>query len=90
MSKEKMIEILMADRCTQREAEKFLKNGTVIYTAKDFESNYMDYASEDHASEEDMKELAGRYKKMIDSQEPMTDWSIVNLDGERYYIEYVN
>ena len=90
MSKEKMIEILMADRCTQREAEKFLKNGTVIYTAKDFESNYMDYASEDHASEEDMKELADLYKKMIDSQEPITDWSIVNLGGERYYIEYVN
>ena len=25
-----MIDVLMADRCTRAEAEKFLKNGTVI------------------------------------------------------------
>ena len=90
MRKEKMIEILMADRCTKGEAEKFLKNGTLIYIAKDFESNYMEYASEDHASEEDIKDLTDRYKNMIDNQEPITDWSIVNLGGKRYYIEYVN
>ena len=35
MTRAKEIEILMEDRCTKSEAEKLLKNGTIIY--EDFE-----------------------------------------------------
>lgn len=90
MNKEKMIEILMADRCTKVEAEKFSNNGTSIYDGKDFESNYIDYANEYYASDEDIKELAYQYKDMIDTQTPIPDWGIVNLSGEKFYIEYEN
>lgn len=35
MTREKEIEILMEDRCTRKEAERFLQNGTQIYTAQE-------------------------------------------------------
>lgn len=82
MTREKQIEILMDDRCTRAEAEKHLKNGTVIF--EDFEENFDSYMKEwDYDDEE--KEA---YIKMIDSKNPATDWGVVDQDGKTYYIMY--
>lgn len=83
MKKEKQIEILMKDGCTKSEAEKFIKQGTTIYT--DFEENFDDYMVEWYASEEDIE----KYKQMIDTKIPATDWGVVEEDNKVYYIAYV-
>ena len=44
MTREMEIEILMEDRCTKSEAEKHLKNGTIIFD--DFEENFDKYMEE--------------------------------------------
>ena len=44
MTREMEIEILMEDRCTKSEAEKHLKNGTIIF--EDFEENFDKYMEE--------------------------------------------
>ncbi len=40
---EKNVEILMEDHCTRKEAEKFLKNNTVVYELKDLIERYEVY-----------------------------------------------
>lgn len=37
---EKNVEILMEDRCTRKEAERFLNNSTVVYDLKDFTEHF--------------------------------------------------
>ena len=75
MTREKQIEILMEDRCTKSEAEKHLKNGTIIF--EDFEENFEKYMDEEV------------YRNMIETGEPITDWGVVKLEGKTYYIQYV-
>lgn len=76
------IEILMADNCTRSEAEKHLKNGTVVL--RDFETNFDSYMKEWDIDEEDIP----LYKTIIERKEPIPDWGIVSKDGKTFYIEY--
>ena len=83
MTREKEIEILMSDRCTRAEAEKHLKNGTIIF--EDFEENLESYLDEWDIEEEDRDE----YRKMVKEKIPVKDWGVVEEDGKIYYIMYV-
>lgn len=83
MTREKMVDILMRDGCTKAEAEKYLKNGTIIFT--DFEEHFDNYMEEWCMEEEDIT----RHKKMIDEKFPMINWGIVVKDNKTYYIMYV-
>ena len=82
MTREREIEILMEDRCTKSEAEKHLKNGTIIF--EDFEENFDKYMEEWDIEEEERE----AYKKMIETGELITDWGVVKIDDKTYYIMY--
>lgn len=83
MNREKEIEILMEDRCTEAEAIKLLNNGTIVYD--DFEEHFEHYAKE-WATDEDE---CSKFESMVKDGVPMADWSIVTHDGKKYYIAYV-
>lgn len=83
MTKEREIEILMMDGCTKAEAEKHLKNGSVVFT--DFEEHFDDYVKEYNIEEEEIS----TYRKMIDEKVPAIDWGIVEKGGKTYCIMYV-
>ena len=90
MTREMEIEILMEDRCTKSEAEKHLKNGTIIF--EDFEENFDKYMEEWKYLAEDEEEynnMVKSYRNMIETGEPVTDWGVVKKDGKTYYIMYV-
>ena len=91
MTRKMEIEILMEDRCTRAEAERHLKNGTVIFD--DFEENFDKYMEEwksGYAEDsEDYFEEVENYRNMIETGEPITDWGVVKLEGKTYYIMYV-
>ena len=76
------VDILMLDRCTKAEAEKHLKNGTIIF--EDFEKNCEFYLDEWGIDEEDRD----AYRKMVTDKIPAADWGIVEQDGKTYYIMY--
>ena len=82
MTREREIEILMEDRCTRAEAEKHLKDGTIIF--EDFAENLESYLDEWDIEEEDRE----AYRKMVADKIPVADWGIVEQDGKTYYIEY--
>ncbi len=91
MTREKQIAILMEDGCTKTEAENFLERGTTVFT--DFEENFEAYMSEwksGYYDEEDYKEMVSDYRKMIETGIPATDWGIVETEGKKIYIMYVN
>lgn len=77
------IEILMQDGCTKSEAEKHLKNGSVVFD--DFEENFDSYMKEWGCDDEEKE----AYRKMIDSKNPAADWGVVDQDGKTHYIMYV-
>lgn len=83
MTREREIEILMKDGCTKHDAEKHLKNGSIIFT--DFEQHFDDYMKEWDFDEEDIL----IYRNMIDKKIPAPDWGVVEDDGKTYYIMYV-
>ena len=83
MTREREIEILMEDRCTRTEAEKHLKNGTVVFG--DFEESLESYLDEWNIEEDDRE----AYRKMVTDKIPAADWGIVEQDGNTYYIMYV-
>lgn len=83
MTREREIEILINDGCTRAEAEKHLKNGSVVFD--DFEENFDSYMKELDCDEEEEE----AYRKMIASKNPVTDWGVVDQDGKTYYIMYV-
>ena len=86
MTREKQIEILMEDRCTKSEAEKHLKNGTIIF--EDFEENLDSYIKE--FSDEDVVGFDEKsFRKMVETKNPLSDWGVVEKDGKTYYIMYV-
>lgn len=78
------LEILMMDRCTRSEAEKHLKNGTVVFEGEDFENHFDSYMDEWDIDEDERAE----YKAMIDEKKPATDWGIVEHEGKTWYIMY--
>ena len=83
------VDILMLDGCTKAESEKHLKNGTTIF--KDFEENFDMYMDEWKAScidDEEYLEMVAKYKNMIATGEPVTDWGIVKYGSKTYYIMY--
>lgn len=75
MEKEKMINILMADRCSKKEAERFIEKGASIYEEKDVQDLIKDFGNEFTA--QDIKD--GNVE----------DISCVQYDGKKYYITYV-
>ena len=76
------IKILMMDGCTESEAKKHLKDGTVIL--QDFDENLEEYLDELDIEEEDRNE----YRKMVTDKIPVADWGVVDQDGKIYYIMY--
>ena len=76
------IKILMMDGCTESEAKKHLKDGTVIF--EDFDKNLEEYLDELDIEEEDRNE----YRKMVTDKIPVADWGVVDQDGKTYYIMY--
>lgn len=77
-------EILIMDGCTRSEAEKHLQRGTTIFTKSDFLSNFDAYMDEWDIGEEERLE----YKAMIEEKKLLTDWGIVESDGEVFFIQY--
>lgn len=86
MTREDEIKVLMKDRCTKKEAEDALKRGSIVYP--DFEENLELYLAE--AEEMIDKEYAESLRHMVETQTKICDWSIVEMNGKRYYIQYVN
>lgn len=82
MMKELEIMLLVEDGCTAFEAEKHLKDGTIVFD--DFEENIESYLDEWDIDEEEREE----YRKMITDKIPVTDWGIVEKEGKTYYIMY--
>ncbi len=78
----KEIEILIKDRCTKSEAEKHLKNGSIIFD--DFEENFDSYMKEWNCNEDEKES----YKKMTETKKPISDWGIVEMEGRVFYIMY--
>lgn len=83
MTRERQIEILTLDGCTKLEAEKHLKNGTVIFI--DLAENLESYLDEWNIEAEDRDE----YHRMVNDKIPARDWGIVEDSGKTYYIMYV-
>ena len=79
MTSEIMIDVLIADRCTRAEAEKFLKTGTTIYT-------------EDQEIVEIAREVSDDETITIDDIKSgsVTDISYARYNNNDYYIVYVN
>ena len=85
MTKEMEIKILMEDRCTRAEAEKHLKNGTIIF--EDFEENLDSYIKE--LSDDDIVGFDEEsFCKMVETKKPLPDWGVVEKDEKTYYIMY--
>lgn len=83
MTKEQEIKILMADNCTKSEAEKHLKDGTIIY--EDLEENLDVYLKE-----YDDEEFTALIKDMIKKKDGHAiGWGVVEENGKTYYINYV-
>lgn len=81
---DRLINILMADNCTKKEAEKHIKRGSIVFEAEDFEENLENYMEEWEVDEEEQAE----YRKMVEEKKPMNDWGIAEYEGKRYYIMY--
>lgn len=79
MTNEMMINVLMADRCTRAEAERFIKAGTTIYTD---EQEIVEVA----------REVSYDESITLDNIKNgnVTDISYVRYNGNDYYIVYVN
>lgn len=85
--REKEIAILMEDRCTRKEAEKYLKNGTIVYESiDDWIDNLGDLIKE--SLEEYNVDIEG-YKKMA-RDGGLADTSVVVFEGNEYVVDYVN
>ena len=82
MTREREIEILMKDGCTRSDAEKHLKNGTVVFD--DFEENFEKYMEEWNCSPEQV----AAYKDMVNTKKPVPDWGVVEFDNITFYIMY--
>lgn len=85
MTREMEIQILMEDNCTKLEAERHLRNGTIVF--EDFEENFESYTNEWNIEEDE--ELWKELKTMIETGKPAKDWGVVEMDGNTYYIMYV-
>lgn len=85
MTKEMMIEILKEDRCTQAEAERFIKSGTIIFEeifedAGDF-LDFINKFKEEYEERYTLDDVKNGY---------VADTSCVIYNDKEYYIVYVN
>lgn len=78
------LEIMMIDGCTKAEAEKQLKNGSVVFDGEDFEANFDIYMNEWDIDDE----YRAEYRAMIAEKKPAADWGIVEREGKTWYIMY--
>ena len=78
------VELLMLDGCTRSEAEKHLKNGTVVFS--DFQESFMDYMNEWGIVDKEEQE---KYREMVETKVPLPDWGVVDQDGKYFFIMYV-
>lgn len=76
----KEIEILMNDGCTQYDAERHMKNGTLIYEMDEFMKNADEYLSYMEEKEEFLEQIK-------DGVAP-EDWGIAEYEGQKYIIQY--
>lgn len=83
MTKEMIMEILKKDRCTTKEAEAFLKRGTVVYEEDELQC-FIDEYNANAYDEDDMISKEG-----IEANE-YADITCVTYEGSKYYIAYVN
>lgn len=83
---EKRIRILMADRCTEAEAKKYLESGTEIYDETELMWMITNEMSDDRGFDDEDRQ---KYLDMIQNHIPLPDWSIVGFNDEVYYIAYV-
>lgn len=82
------LEIMMAAGHPKREAEKHLKDGSLIYSdLEEHFDSYMDEFFYDYDEQDKAKGVA-EFRRMIDEKVPVTDWDCVKVDGKWYYIEY--
>ncbi len=77
MKTNKDIAILMYDNCTRKEAEQYLKNGTLIY---DNPSEWIDSLKDCNCYEGETIEEARQYK--------YENISVIEYQGHEYLIEY--
>lgn len=77
-NRERDIEILMLDRCTKREAERHLNNGTIVY------ENPEEYIQ----SLKDCDCYSGETLEQI-REGKIRDVSLIEYEGHEYLIEYV-
>lgn len=95
MTHEDEVRVLMADRMTEEAADRYLKQGAVVYEAAEFKEHFDDYLKEllnsYFGNEDDEMYLAQaeEYKNLVKSNTPPRDWSVVEVDGKTYYIMYV-
>ena len=93
MTKERKIQILMKDRCTRKEAEYFLQTGTIIFEAdemiKYFESYMNEWFPENEIEPKERAENIEQFRNMVYKNIPLKDWSIIEDNGEKFYIMYV-
>lgn len=81
MTKQEMIDILMADRCSKTEAEKYIKTGVIIY--EDLK-NFLDDANQFKEDDEELitiEEVRAGH---------VMDMSATTHNGIEYYIMYMN
>lgn len=76
-TREKKIAILMEDKCTMQEATKYVDSTTVTF-----------YTKSELLEELNYWEDADEIKQMVETQKALSDWSIVEYEGEIYYISY--
>lgn len=79
------LEILIADNCTEKEAEKYLAS-TEIYTEQELVWMVENEMTDDMGYDESDRQ---KYLDMIQFHTPVSDWSVVEYKGETYYISYV-
>lgn len=86
MIREKQIEILKMDGCTEIEAKKYIDRDQVcIFNAEDFETHFDEYMHEWDMDEDDLSE----FKKMVADKIPVRDWGVViDNDGNTFYLMY--
>lgn len=75
-------EILIKDGCTRYDAERHMKNGTLIYEKEEFMKNADEYLN--YMEEEEKEEFLEQIKNDI----PPVDWGITEYEGEKYLIQY--
>ena len=85
VEKMKDIELLMLDGCTKVEAERHLQRGATVFEGDDLAAHFAEYMQEWGADEEEQ----AAFRQMLDSKKPLTDWGVVEQDGNTYFIQYV-